>query len=387
MPGDGLGTGPGYRDLRRGSSEGVDPRRPGGHGSFRSQHEASRPSFPAQVFIVLSSVLPQRSVPPALPLLCAGVAVVFVAALCLGAQDYGPGLLWQALVARDPKDLAQAVVVEMRLPRALAALMIGAALAVSGLMMQALTRNPLADPGLTGVNAGAALAVVAGLWFLGPMGSAATAAFALSGAAAAAVLVRLLAGSGGGTLRLPLAGAAFASLCLSVVSFVVLMNPEARNLYRFWMVGSLALADTGRLAALAPLGLAGICLGLAVSRQVESLMLGEDLGAALGLHPGRVLSLALAAIAMTSGAAVAIAGPVGFIGLIAPHLARRLASGAGLGVTMLLACPLGAGLTLLADIAGRWLMRPAELPLGIVLAMIGAPVFMLLIRSILRKED
>jgi iron complex transport system permease protein len=153
------------------------------------------------------------------------------------------------------------------------------------------------------------------------------------------------------------------------------------------MVGSLALADTGRLAALAPLGLAGICLGLAVSRQVESLMLGEDLGAALGLHPGRVLSLALAAIAMTAGAAVAIAGPVGFIGLIAPHLARRLASGAGLGATMLLACPLGAGLTLLADIAGRWLMRPAELPLGIVLAMIGAPMFMLLIRSILRKED
>lgn len=325
-----------------------------------------------------------RRIARRLALLWALVALAFAAALCIGAQDYPPNLLWKILTAYDPQDAAQAVVVEMRLPRALAAVVIGAALAVAGLTMQALTRNPLADPGLTGINAGAALAVVAGLWFAGPLSAGGTAALALSGAALASLVVRALAGQGDTTLRLPLAGAAFASLCMAIVAFVVLLNPEARNIYRFWMVGSLSVAGGETLIRLAPVAGLGIALALVAARQVEALMLGEELGAALGVKPARVMTLGLAAITCASGAAVALAGPVGFIGLIAPHLARRVAAGAGLATTVLLACPLGAIITLLADIAGRRMARPAELPLGIVLAMVGAPLFMLLVRRILR---
>lgn len=312
------------------------------------------------------------------------VLLAFAAALCLGSRDYGPGLLWQILRAYDAGNPAQAIVVEMRLPRAAAAVVVGAALAVAGLMMQSLTRNPLADPGLTGVNAGAALAVVAGLWLTGPLTAGGTAALALTGAGAAALVVRALAGQGDSTLRLPLAGAAFASLCMAVVAFVVLLNPEARNIYRFWMVGSLAIANGEGLIRLAPVVFVGIGIAVMVARQVETLMLGDELGAALGVNAGRVMSLGLAAITCCAGAAVAIAGPVGFIGLIAPHLARRVGAGAGLTATVLLACPLGAIITLLADTIGRRLVRPAELPLGIVLAIVGAPVFMWLVRRILR---
>lgn len=313
--------------------------------------------------------------------------LAFGAALCLGAQDYAPALLWQAMREYDPTDAGQAILLEMRLPRALAAVLVGAALAVSGLVMQALVRNPLADPGLTGVNAGAALAIVAGLWAFGPLPQPATALLALCGAGAAAVLARLLAGGGDTSLRLPLAGAALASLCMAIVSLVVLLNPEARNVYRFWMVGSLALADGAGLAGLGLIALAGILLALLVARQIETLMLGGEMGAALGLRPGRVLSLGFLAITLTAGATVALAGPVGFIGLIAPHLARRIAPQAGLAALVLLACPMGVSLALLADTAGRWLVRPAELPLGIVLAMIGAPAFMLLVRRMLRGGE
>ncbi|RJL05926.1 FecCD family ABC transporter permease [Paracoccus siganidrum] len=308
-----------------------------------------------------------------------------VAALCLGAQDYPPRLLWAALAAYDPADPGQAIIAEMRLPRVLAGLVVGGALAVAGVIMQAMARNPLADPGLTGVNAGAALAVVSGLLAFGALPQLVIAGLALSGAALAAVLVWLLAGGGDNTLRLPLAGAAFASLCMALVALVVLTHPEARNIYRFWMVGSLAVAQSQALAVLAPIALAGILAAAAVARQIEALMLGAEMGSALGLHVGRVLGLGLAAVALTAGASVAIAGPVGFIGLIAPHLARRAMPGASLTRQVALACPVGAGLALFADLAGRWLLRPGEVQLGLVLAMIGAPAFMILVRRMLRE--
>lgn len=316
------------------------------------------------------------------------VAVAGFAALALGAQDYPAGMVWRALTSQalsGGDDPALAILREMRLPRAGAAVLVGAALAVAGLMMQALTRNPLADPGLTGVNAGAALAVVAGLWWAGPLAPAALAGLALAGAAAAAALVRALAGTGDTTLRLPLAGAAFASLCMAIVALVVLLNPEARGVYRFWMVGSLSMADAAMLARMAPLAVFGLGLALLMARQIEALGLGAELAGALGVHPARAAAGALLAITCLAGASVALAGPVGFVGLIAPHLARRaLPKAAGLAAQVLAAAPLGAFLTLLADLAGRRLPRPAELPLGIVLTLIGAPVFMMLVRRMLR---
>lgn len=321
-----------------------------------------------------------------LPVAGLALAACFVAALLVGAQDHSPAALLRAAVERDFSDPVQAILLGMRLPRALAAVAVGAGLAAAGLTMQALTRNPLADPGLTGVNAGAALAVVSGIWLAGPLPRAAVAALALAGAAAAALLVRALAGGGDATLRLPLAGAAFASLCMALVSLMVLLNPDARALYRFWMVGSLAQADLAALAALAPVIAAGLACALLAARGIEALALGEEMGAALGVGPGRILGLALLAVALTAGGSVALAGPVGFIGLIAPHLVRRMAPGAGLGGRLVLACPVGACLALVADAAGRRLPRPEEWPLSLMLAVLGAPVFIWLVRRMLRGE-
>lgn len=318
-----------------------------------------------------------------LALLWLAVLAGSVAALCLGALDYPLDTAWAMLTDYDPADPAQAVMAGMRLPRVIAAVTVGAALAVAGVIMQAMTRNPLADPGLTGVNAGAALAVVLGLYAFGAVSQPVVAGLALVGAALAAILVRLLAGGGDSTLRLPLAGAAFGTLCLSLVALIVLLNPEARNIYRFWMVGSLAVSDTAAVLRLAPIAGIGILIALLSARQIEALMLGAEMGTALGVNVGRVMGTGLAAVAMTAGASVAIAGPVGFIGLIAPHIARRF--GGGLAAQVLLACPIGAGLAVLADLAGRWFARPAELQLGIVLAMVGAPAFMILVRRMLRE--
>lgn len=309
----------------------------------------------------------------------------FLAALCLGAHDYPPHILWAALWDFDPADPAQGIIIGMRLPRALAAVIVGAALAVAGAVMQAMARNPLADPGLTGVNAGAALAVVLGIYWLGALSQVLVAGLALAGAAFAAVLVRYLAGGGDSTLRLPLAGAALSSLFMALVALIVLTQPEARNAYRFWMVGSLAMAQLPALAVLAPVAGLGILISTFAARQIEALMLGAEMGRALGLNVGRVTGLGLAAVALCAGASVAIAGPVGFIGLIAPHLARRVLPKASLTQQVMLACPLGAGLAVCADLLGRWLARPFEVQLGLVLAMLGAPVFMVLIRRMIRE--
>lgn len=326
-----------------------------------------------------------RNFPLRFVLLWALAALAFLAALGLGAQQIPPAEIWRALTG-GTQSAAADVVLGMRLPRALAAVVVGAALAVAGQVMQAIARNPLADPSLTGVNAGAALAVVLGLAAFGALPRAGIAGLALGGAAVAAVLVRLLAGRGDSTLRLPLAGAALASICMSVVALIVLSNPEARNIYRFWMVGSLAMVDAEGLAALAPVAFAGVLLALFAARGIEALMLSDELGAALGISPARTLSLALAAIALCAGASVALAGPVGFIGLIAPHFARRIA-GASLAAQIAAAAPAGAILALLADTAGRVAIRPSELPVGVVLAMIGAPAFMLFVRRLLRAQS
>jgi len=322
---------------------------------------------------------------PRLTVLWLAVLAGLFAALCLGAQDYPPNVLWAALTNFDPTDPAQGIIMGMRLPRVLAALVIGAALAVAGVVMQAMARNPLADPGLTGVNAGAALAVVLGLFWLGALSQIVVAGLALAGAALAAVLVRYLAGGGDNTLRLPLAGAALSSLFMALVALIVLTQPEARNAYRFWMVGSLAMAQLPALAVLAPVAGLGIVITALVARQIEALMLGAEMGQALGLNVGRVMGFGLAAVALCAGASVAIAGPVGFIGLIAPHLARRVLPQASLTQQVALACPLGAGLAIIADLLGRWLVRPSELQLGLMLAMLGAPVFMVLIRRMIRE--
>jgi iron complex transport system permease protein len=309
----------------------------------------------------------------------------FAASLALGATRLPAATVWAALIAFDPAEPGQAVVRGMRLPRSLAGLAIGPALAAAGLMMQRLTRNPLADPGLMGVNAGAALAVVAGLWLVGPMGAEARALAATLGAGAAAAAVWALSGGRGGQvgtgalLRLPLVGSALTSLSLSAVWVIVLIDPRTREVYRIWTAGSLAAADTATLFRLLPMILAGLGLAALIARRLEALAMGAEIAAGLGAHPARTATVAVVAVTLLSAAAVALAGPLGFVGLVVPHAARRLAGAGRPGRVLVAALLLGAVATLACDTAGRLLAEPSEMALGLMLALLGGPAYLLLL--------
>lgn len=312
----------------------------------------------------------------------------FVAALALGAREVPLPVVWQALIRFDASDPLHGLVQGLRLQRALIAMACGAALAMAGVLMQSLTRNPLADPGLMGVNAGAALAVVLVIWGLGPQSIPLLALAASIGAGSAALAVWVLAGgtaatgAGGLSIRLPLAGTAISALCLSLVAAIVLVQTESRALYRFWMVGSLGQSDLATLMRVLPFLLSGASLALLIARGLNAMALGRDIATGLGTHPALVAVAALLAVTLLSGGAVALAGPIGFVGLIVPHVARAI-TGANLRQSLVFAAPMGAALVLLCDTLGRVAARPSEVPIGLVLALIGGPAFMLLLSQLL----
>lgn len=315
-----------------------------------------------------------------------GVAIF--ASLALGARDLHLAEVMRALWRPDPVRTADIIVWDMRLVRTLTGLVTGAALAAAGLVMQQVSRNPLADPGILGVNAGAALVVVLAVWLIGLRDPLALALAAIMGAALAAAAVFAL-GRGGqandsaGILRLTLAGAAVSALCLAFVSTVVLLNQQTRDLYRFWTIGSLATADVARLVWLSPLVLIGLALAAMMARRLDALALGDDSAHSFGVPVAATIGVALTAVALLSGSAVAMAGPIGFVGLVVPHLTRWL-TGPAIGRGLLIACPLGGAVVLLCDSLGRIIARPAEVQTGIILALIGGPVFLMLMRRAVR---
>jgi len=320
---------------------------------------------------------------------CGLCALALGLALSNGARAIPLATVWQALVAFDPADPLHGIVRGLRLERAVGGAICGAALATAGVLMQSLTRNPLADPGLMGVNAGAALAVVAALWSLGPQPVPALALAAVAGAGLAALAVWRLSGgsetsaSRSLSVRLPLAGMAISSLCLALVAAVVLLSTETRDIYRFWMVGSLGRATFHTLAGVLPLLGLGAGLALLSARGLDAMALGQDVAAGLGTRPALTAALALLGVTLLSGGAVALAGPLGFVGLIVPHFARALV-GSGSGAAICVAMPLGATLVLLCDTLGRLAARPSEIAVGLVLALVGGPAFMLLLSRVLR---
>ncbi|GGD31708.1 FecCD family ABC transporter permease [Aureimonas glaciei] len=292
--------------------------------------------------------------------------------------------LWQASTAPDPLDPAHVAILSIRLPRLGAGLVAGAALGMAGSVMQALTRNPLADPGLLGVNAGAAFAVVLGALLLGRADGGLITALAFPGAALATLAVFVLGGglSGdAGPVRLTLAGAALNALLLSCVSAVVLVRGEALEVFRFWMAGSLAWAIERPVAMMALVVLSGAVLALAAAPRLELLSLGDALARGLGTRPGRIQALALLAVTLLVGAAVSVAGPIAFLGLMVPPLARRVA-GHSLRRELVASALLGAGILLLADTAGRLLLAPAEIRAGVMTALLGGPVFIWIARRL-----
>lgn len=309
---------------------------------------------------------------------CLLLAAATLGSLWLGSRNLSPGSVWQALLR--PDDSYAALVVASRVPRTLLALLTGAALAVAGALIQALTRNPLAEPGLLGVNAGAAASIVTTSLVLGGLPAHPFWA-ALPGALAAVVAVYLIGAGGRGLqpVRLILAGAAVNAVLFAYVQGVALLREDIFDVYRFWAVGSLAGLSLAGVVQAAPYIGAGLILALALARSLNVLALGEALAQALGVRAGLYRALGLLSVAALAAAATAAAGPIAFIGLAVPHIARRI-GGPDLRWQLAYCLLLGPILMLAADILARLLRAPAELLTGVVVAFLGAPFLLAALR-------
>ncbi|MFF0752039.1 FecCD family ABC transporter permease [Streptomyces sp. NPDC004267] len=272
------------------------------------------------------------------------------------------------------------VIHDVRVPRTLLGLLVGLALGLSGAVMQGLTRNPLAEPGLLGVNAGATAAVVSAIAFFGITDVDAYVWFAFAGAAVVSVLVYVLGGSRGATpVRLALAGTAATAALYGYVNAVQLLNAAALDRLRFWTVGSLASANADTVARVAPFILAGAVLALLIARPLNAMELGDDTARALGTHLNRTRITAMAAVTLMCGAATAACGPIVFLGLMVPYIVRSV-TGPDMRWILPYAAVLSPVLLLGSDVIGRVVARPGELQVGIVTALVGGPVFIHLVR-------
>jgi iron complex transport system permease protein len=321
-----------------------------------------------------------------LPGLALVVAALFVASLLIGPAGVAPGPSLRALLIGDNTALAL-VMREIRLPRAVLAALIGAALGLSGAALQGYLRNPLAEPGLIGISGsaalGATLALYTGLSAAFPL---ALPLMALAGAFAATLMLQALAGLAGGALTLILAGIAISSLAGALTSLVLNLspNPFAASEIVFWLLGSLTDRSWLHVALAAPFMLGGGALLLALARDLEALTLGEDAARSLGVSLGRTRLFAVLGTASAVGAGVAVAGAIGFVGLVVPHLLRplvgyspaRLLPAAALG---------GAACLLAADVATRLVAPERDLKLGVLTALVGAPFFLWLVWSTRRR--
>jgi len=272
--------------------------------------------------------------------------------------------------------------VAKRIPRTLLAVIAGAALGVSGAIMQGVTRNPLADPGILGINTGASLAVVIGIAHFGLTAASTYIWVAIAGAAATAVLVYVLGslGQGGATpLKLALAGAATGAALTSFISAVVLPRADIGDSVRSWQIGGVGGGTYASLQQVAPFLIVGLALALLSARGLNTLALGDELAAGLGQRVALTRAVAALGAVVLCGAATAVTGPIGFVGLVVPHACRLL-----IGVDHRWLLPFsavtGASLLTAADVLGRIVSRPAELDVGIVAALLGAPFFLAIVR-------
>ena len=310
------------------------------------------------------------------------LAVASMLSLMVGARTVSPGTVWEALVSYDPT-LADHVVVHSRLQRTLGGLAVGAALAVAGAGLQGMTRNPLADPGILGLNGGAAAAVAAGVYVLGLSHVTQFMVAGFVGAALAAVIVYAIASatrSGAAPVALAIAGAAVTAGLGSVVNGLVILDQGALDRMRAWQVGTLGARDLGDLAGVAPFLAVGLLLVLGGSRALNALALGDDAATGLGVHVGRTRAVLGIGIVLLVGTAVSLAGPVGFLGLVVPH-AVRLVVGSDHRRLLPLSLVVGPAVLLLADVVGRVVAPPAEVQVGVMTALLGVPVFLVLLRT------
>lgn len=315
--------------------------------------------------------------------LCAGLlGLALISSIAFGAADIAPGDIWAALFAFDATSTEHLIIRTLRLPRAAVAALVGAALAVAGALMQGLTRNPLADPGILGINSGAALGVVGAVFLLNVGSLYLYALFAFGGAALTAGAVYALGslGRGGPTpLKITIAGAALTALLSSLTTGMLIFNQRTLEEVRFWLAGSVAGRDLQLLLQVAPYLLAGLLLALALGRQITTISLGDDVAKGLGQRTGWVKALTAVATVLLAGGAVAVAGPIGFVGLVIPHVVRFLV-GHDYRWILPYATLVGATFLVLADVAARLVLRPTELPVGVMTALVGGPLFVYLVR-------
>ncbi|MEU1309319.1 Fe(3+)-hydroxamate ABC transporter permease FhuB [Streptomyces cinnamoneus] len=318
--------------------------------------------------------------------LLAAVLVLATLSLSIGAGEVGPGDVLDYLLgrngARDDSRLSL-VVGDLRIPRTLTALLVGAALGTSGSLLQAVTRNPLAETGLLGVNAGASLGVVTGIAFLGVSSGPGHLLWAFGGAVVASALVLLIAGrrGGGSPMRLVLAGSALGATFGGITSVIVVNSAETYDRFRSWVLGSLAgVEGYDKLTGLLPVLAAGFVVALLVARPLSALALGDDLARGLGHRPATIRTVVAVAVTLLTASSVALVGPISFLGLLAGFLARAV-TGPRLTAQIALAGLIGAGVLTAADVLARVVSRPFEAPVSVIIALIGAPVLIGIVRS------
>ncbi len=337
-------------------------------------------SGPGKVTTVLLADRSSRARTAWLGAVLALLALLCALSVAIGTRDVSFADILGGLSGRV-ETVAEAAVA-VRLPRTLLALLSGAALGLAGAIMQGVTRNPLADPGILGVNMGASLAVVIGIVWFGIATAQAFIITAIAGAGASAVFVYVVGslGRGGATpLKLALAGASTSVAFSSLVIAVVLPRSDIAGGIRSWQIGGVGGATFERIETVLPFLVAGFIISLLSARKLNSLALGDELAAGLGENVMAARAVASFGAILLCGAATAICGPIGFVGLVVPHLCRLL-----VGVDNRWLLPFsalgGACLLLAADIVGRIVARPSELDVGIVTALVGAPFFIWIVR-------
>ncbi len=317
-----------------------------------------------------------------LPICLGLLALAMMSSIAFGAADIAPADVWAALVNFDASSTNHLIIRTLRVPRAVIAALVGAALGVAGALMQGITRNPMADPGILGINTGAALGVVGAVFLLKISSLTLYALFAFAGAALTASAVYTLGslGRGGPTpLKITIAGAALTALLSSLTTGVLILNQRTLEEVRFWLAGSVAGRDLNLLLQVTPYLGIGLLVALALGRQITTLSLGDDVAQGLGQRTGWVKGLAALCVVLLAGSSIAVAGPIGFVGLVIPHAVRFFV---GVDYRWILPYSALAGATFLvaSDVAARLVLRPTEMPVGVMTALIGGPFFVYLVR-------
>jgi iron complex transport system permease protein len=319
-------------------------------------------------------------------LVLVGVLALFVVAvigsLLIGSKPVDPVTAGRALFHPDAGS-SESVLMANRLSRTVIGIVIGAVLAAAGAAMQGVTRNPLGDPAILGINSGATCLVVVGIATVGASGAGTYAVWAVIGAALAAVLVYSIASigrSGATPVKLALVGAAFSAGAMSITNAMILQGQDTLDEFRHWQIGSLSRSTYGDLLSVLPLVVIGVVLTVGLASSINNFALGDDMAQSLGEKIALKRFVIFVGITLLCGAAVALAGPIAFLGLMIPHALRAVL---GPDYRWIMPLSLGAGPVILlwADVVGRVLLPPTEIEVGVTMAIVGVPIFIYLIRT------